>query len=179
MNLVIHSQTSTVSPLKFTNRWEIHTTLYNWCNYLSMLASKINHFDKRRSAEITSAVLYIICADCGMQYNSLLVHAYVFGVLHHFSMEEFSGVDDILVVFCSECPWNIVNHLYFLICFTKYRTPCQASLPLLIRWAMKVSHILSPKTDRLLNTQSQLTAPPTLTLHYKHYQSWSDMSTPH
>ena len=41
MKLLIHSQTSTAAPLKFGNGQV--TTLYNGCNYLSMLGLKLNH----------------------------------------------------------------------------------------------------------------------------------------
>ena len=46
MKLLNHPQTSTVVPLKFgINKW-FHHTLYNGCNYLTMLGLKSNHVSK-------------------------------------------------------------------------------------------------------------------------------------
>ena len=36
-----------VAPLKFRNGWVISPTLYQACNYLSMLGLKLNHVSKR------------------------------------------------------------------------------------------------------------------------------------
>ena len=47
MKLLIHSQTSTVQPLKFGMDKQFHPTLYNGCNYLSMLGIKLNHASER------------------------------------------------------------------------------------------------------------------------------------
>ena len=47
MKLLIHSLVSTVAPLKFRNVWIIHFTLYNGCDYLSMLVLKLIHVSKR------------------------------------------------------------------------------------------------------------------------------------
>ena len=47
MTLFIHSQTSTVASLKFGMGKLFHPTLYNGCNYLSILGLKLNHVSKR------------------------------------------------------------------------------------------------------------------------------------
>ena len=45
MKLHIHSQTSTVQPL--FDVWGFHPTLYDGCNYFSMLGLKLMHVSKR------------------------------------------------------------------------------------------------------------------------------------
>ena len=52
MNGVIHSKTPKVVPLKFRNVKYFHSTLYNGCNYLSMLESKLNYVSKRGPCKI-------------------------------------------------------------------------------------------------------------------------------
>ena len=47
VKLFIHSQTSTVAPLKFGNWKIIPPTLYNGCSSLSMLGLKLIHVSKR------------------------------------------------------------------------------------------------------------------------------------
>ena len=47
MKLLIHSQTSTVQPLKFGNGYIISPTLYWACDYLSMLGLKLIHASQR------------------------------------------------------------------------------------------------------------------------------------
>ena len=47
MKLLIHSQTSTVQHMKFGIEKQFHPTLYNGCNYLSTLGSKLNHVSRR------------------------------------------------------------------------------------------------------------------------------------
>ena len=48
MKLFIHSQTSTVLPLKFGNGWAISSpTLYGLSDNISMLGLKLNHISKR------------------------------------------------------------------------------------------------------------------------------------
>ena len=51
MKLFIHSQTSAVQPLKLEmDKW-FHSTLYNGCNYLSVLGIKLIHVSKRGPRE--------------------------------------------------------------------------------------------------------------------------------
>ena len=53
MKLLIHSQTSTIVPLKFGNGYVFfYSTLYNDCNYLSVLGLKLIHVCKRSSCTI-------------------------------------------------------------------------------------------------------------------------------
>ena len=47
VKLVIHSQTSTVQPLKFVNGSVIYPIFYQTCDCLSMLWLKLNHVSKR------------------------------------------------------------------------------------------------------------------------------------
>ena len=48
IQLLIHSQTSTMPPLKFGDGWIISSHIYNGCNYLSMLGLKLINASKRR-----------------------------------------------------------------------------------------------------------------------------------
>ena len=60
MKLLIHSQTSTVAPLKYGNMDKLfHPTLYNGCNYIYMLGLKLNHVNKRGPRNHPS--LTVIC----------------------------------------------------------------------------------------------------------------------
>ena len=52
MTLLIHSQTTTVAPLKFGNGYQFHPMLYDGCNYSSMLGLKLIHVSKRDPCSI-------------------------------------------------------------------------------------------------------------------------------
>ena len=47
MKQILHSQTSTVAPLKFGNEKVTHPTFYNGCNYLFILRSNFTHVNNR------------------------------------------------------------------------------------------------------------------------------------
>ena len=53
----IHSQTSTVQPLKFGNGWVISSHTLQWMYSVSMLIVQLNHVGKCGSVEIISSVI--------------------------------------------------------------------------------------------------------------------------
>ena len=72
MKLLIHSQTSTVQPLKFGNVISSHTE-YRACNYMSMLELKLNSISKRghwsKSSEVSNGPIH-----WRMGFSPLLVY---------------------------------------------------------------------------------------------------------
>ena len=55
MKLLIRSQTSTATPLKFGNEWVNSPTLYCDCDYLSVLGLQLIHFSNRRPLASTGS----------------------------------------------------------------------------------------------------------------------------